>query len=111
VAVVDLGLPGMSGHEVARQLRAPVGGKRPLLIAVTGWGREKDRQRSAQAGVDLHLLEPVDPDYLEKLQLLLEDQNIGTALYVDPKNRAVRLEEWPGADPARVEAALAARDG
>jgi CheY-like chemotaxis protein len=60
VVLLDLALPGMDGYEVARRLREQCGEKRPLLIAVTGYGREEDRRRSAEAGIDLHLLKPAD---------------------------------------------------
>jgi len=66
VALLDIGLPGMDGFEVARRLQERPG-KKPLLVAVTGYGQEEDRRRSEQAGIDLHLLKPVDPEQLEKL--------------------------------------------
>jgi CheY-like chemotaxis protein len=68
VVLLDLALPGMDGYEVARRLRAQSRERRPLLIAVTGYGREEDRRRSVEAGIDLHLLKPVD---LAQLQGLL----------------------------------------
>jgi CheY-like chemotaxis protein len=59
VVLVDLGLPGVDGYEVARRIRDALGaGVR--LIAVTGYGRSEDRQRSAAAGFDQHLMKPVD---------------------------------------------------
>ncbi len=64
VILLDLGLPGLDGHEVARRLTARAAWKRPFLIAVTGYGSDTDRRRSAQAGVDLHLVKPVDPEQL-----------------------------------------------
>ncbi len=67
VVLLDLGLPGMDGYEVARRLRAQQAGRRPLLIAMTGYGREEDRRRSAEAGIPLHWLKPVDPDLLLRL--------------------------------------------
>jgi CheY-like chemotaxis protein len=68
IALVDVGLPRMDGYEVARRIRAHECGKEMLLIAVTGWGQESDRQRSFAAGFDFHLVKPVD---LEKLNQLL----------------------------------------
>jgi signal transduction histidine kinase/ActR/RegA family two-component response regulator len=59
VVLLDIGLPGMNGHDAARQLRTSPGGKDPLLIAITGWGQESDRERSRQAGFDAHLTKPV----------------------------------------------------
>lgn len=68
--VLDIGMPGMSGYELARQIRAEDWGRDALLIAVTGWGQQEDRERSRAAGFDHHLTKPVDPD---ALQALLED--------------------------------------
>jgi CheY-like chemotaxis protein len=65
---LDIGLPGMSGHEVARQLRAETWTRGLLLVALSGWGQESDRRASADAGFDLHLVKPVEPQAL--LQLL-----------------------------------------
>jgi CheY-like chemotaxis protein len=67
VVLLDIGLPGMSGLDVARHLYEHKGAKRPLLIAVTGQAGEKDRQQSEEAGIDLHLVKPVDPGQLQKL--------------------------------------------
>jgi DNA-binding response OmpR family regulator len=63
VVLLDLGLPGMDGWEVAGRM-GPAGGKRPLVIAVTGFGMPDDHRRSSEAGIDLHLVKPVDPDCL-----------------------------------------------
>jgi CheY-like chemotaxis protein len=61
VALVDIGLPGMDGYEIARRLRAEQSaGRRITLIALTGYGLAEDRRRSAEAGFDLHLVKPVD---------------------------------------------------
>jgi CheY-like chemotaxis protein len=68
VALLDLDLPGgMDGYEVARRLREQEADKLPLLIAVTGYGQEEDRRRSAEAGIHLHLLKPVDGEALNRL--------------------------------------------
>jgi CheY-like chemotaxis protein len=64
VVLLDLGLPHLNGHEVARRLRALPCGRSAVLIALTGWGQEDDVQRSRQAGFDEHLTKPVDPDAL-----------------------------------------------
>ena len=61
VIVLDIGLPGMSGLEVAVQLRQHAQFKRTPLAALTGYGQEEDQRRSAQAGFNLHLTKPVDP--------------------------------------------------
>ena len=70
VVLLDLGLPGMDGRQVAKRVTedwSNTNGKRPLLVAVTGYGQEEDRRRSAQAGIDLHLTKPVDPRQLQNL--------------------------------------------
>lgn len=64
VVLLDIGLPTMSGHEVAKQLRATPWGKDLRLIAVTGWGHERDRVKSLEAGFDAHLTKPIDPALL-----------------------------------------------
>lgn len=68
LVLLDLGMPGMSGHELARRLRRRLG-DRALLVAVTGWGQPEDRRRTAEAGFDAHLVKPVDADAL--LQLMV----------------------------------------
>jgi PAS domain S-box-containing protein len=67
IVLLDIGLPGMDGYEVARRLRAiaELGGC--VLVAVTGYGQEEDRRRSANAGFDHHLVKPVDPQALTGL--------------------------------------------
>ena len=64
VVLLDIGLPCMSGHEVARRLRAAPWGQDMRLIAVTGWGHETDRAKSLEAGFDTHLTKPIDPEML-----------------------------------------------
>jgi CheY-like chemotaxis protein len=60
VVLLDIGLPGMSGYDVARQLRDEFGVATPTLIAITGYGRAADRDQSAAAGIDVHLVKPFD---------------------------------------------------
>jgi PAS domain S-box-containing protein len=67
VALIDLGLPGLDGYEVARALRATPAGKRITLVAVTGYGQAEDRQRSKEAGFDAHLVKPVSQALLSRL--------------------------------------------
>jgi CheY-like chemotaxis protein len=66
VVLLDIGLPGMDSYEVARRLRGLLP-RKPLLLAVTGYGRDTDRQSSAAEGFDQHLLEPYDPSGLLRL--------------------------------------------
>jgi PAS domain S-box-containing protein len=70
--LLDIGLPGMSGYEVAEKLRAlpETGGAR--LIAVTGWGDERDRHHSQASGIDVHLVKPINPDAIRELLVKLE---------------------------------------
>ena len=65
VAIVDIGLPGIDGYEVARRLRLAPGGDRFTLIALTGYGQPEDRERAEQAGFDAFLVKPIDPDALQ----------------------------------------------
>jgi PAS domain S-box-containing protein len=60
VVLLDLGMPGMDGFEVARRLRQTPVGRGAVLIAQTGWGQEQDRERTAAAGFDAHLAKPVE---------------------------------------------------
>jgi CheY-like chemotaxis protein len=67
VVLLDIGLPGMDGYEVARWIKRQPGNKRPLLVAVTGRSQDEDRRRAAEVGIDLHLVKPVDPEQLRRL--------------------------------------------
>ncbi len=60
VVIVDLGLPGIDGYEVARRIRATGAGRRMRLITLSGYGQPEDRRRSQEAGFDVHLVKPVD---------------------------------------------------
>lgn len=67
VCLFDIGMPGRNGYELAREIRAQPGGQRPVLIAITGWGQEADRQRAMASGFDHHLTKPIDPRQLAQL--------------------------------------------
>jgi two-component system CheB/CheR fusion protein len=67
VVLIDLGLPGLDGYEVARGLRSIPEGKTAMLIAVTGYGQQDDRRRSKEAGFDAHLVKPVSQSLLSSL--------------------------------------------
>ncbi len=67
VVLLDLGLPGMDGYEVARRIRLLPTGRDVLLVAVTGWGQDQDRARTAEAGFDEHLTKPLDSARLKQL--------------------------------------------
>lgn len=66
VVLLDVGLPGMDGYELARRLRAE-GLAGDLLVSVTGYGQEEDRRKAEEAGFDHHLTKPVNPDILQRL--------------------------------------------
>ncbi|HXO21354.1 MAG TPA: response regulator [Thermoanaerobaculia bacterium] len=68
-ALIDIGMPAVSGYDVARALRRQTALNGVRLIAVTGFGRAEDRRRTREAGFDHHLLKPIDPS---ELRLLLE---------------------------------------
>jgi PAS domain S-box-containing protein len=65
--ILDIGLPKMDGYQVARQLRRTPHGAGCLLVALTGWGQESDRQRARDAGFDFHLVKPADLEALGEI--------------------------------------------
>ncbi len=67
VILLDIGLPQMNGHEVARRLRQMPELNETLLVALTGYGTEQDRRQSQQAGFDLHLVKPIENDALQQI--------------------------------------------
>ncbi len=67
VVLLDIGMPGMTGHDVARRLRQTTDYRTALLAAMTGFGADDDRRRSHEAGMDRHLVKPVEPDALLRL--------------------------------------------
>jgi signal transduction histidine kinase/ActR/RegA family two-component response regulator len=67
VVFLDIGMPDLSGYEVARALRQEAWATSLQLIALTGWGQEEDRRRALEAGFDHHLTKPVNPDLLQRL--------------------------------------------
>lgn len=67
VVLLDIGMPGLNGHEVARRIGEQAGEESPRLVALTGWGHEDDRRRSKDAGFEAHLVKPVDLAVLKKL--------------------------------------------
>ena len=67
VVLLDIGMPGMNGYEVCREIRKQPWGSEMLLIAQTGWGQDQDRQRTKDAGFDGHLTKPIDHARLETI--------------------------------------------
>lgn len=74
VAILDLGLPGIDGFELARRLRSRPWGHRVMLIALSGWGQDEHRRKSREAGFDLHLVKPVDSPALLKILDQMRDE-------------------------------------
>jgi PAS domain S-box-containing protein len=75
VVLLDIGMPGMDGYEVARRARRQPEGRDVTLIALTGWGQEEDRRQSKEAGIDYHLVKPVDLDALQTLLAALPQRH------------------------------------
>jgi CheY-like chemotaxis protein len=67
IVLLDIGLPGMDGFEVAQSIRKQSATESVVLIALTGYGQKEDRRRSQEAGIDYHLIKPVDPGALLSL--------------------------------------------
>ena len=76
VTLLDIGLPGFDGYEVARQMREQGGFEHGVLVAMTGYGQEKDRQRSLAAGFDHHLVKPVDFDTVRNIVANVHSQPV-----------------------------------
>jgi two-component system CheB/CheR fusion protein len=95
VILLDIGLPGLDGYQLARRLRGMPETRAARLIAVSGYGQDSDRERSAAAGFDLHLVKPVDPAAL------------ADAIDADARGAAAapRLNPGDGTDSARPAAA------
>ncbi len=87
VALIDVGMPGMSGFDVAAQIRRRTWGHAMVLIALTGWGRTEDRELCRDAGFDHVALKPVDLDYL---QIMLERVGACTPHSVPAVTQAAR---------------------
>ena len=67
MVLLDIGLPKLNGYEACRRIREQPWGKSMVLVALTGWGQEEDRQKSKEAGFDGHLVKPVDLDALMRV--------------------------------------------
>jgi len=67
IALLDIGMPGMDGYELARRIRATRLGGVLVLVALTGWGQADDKKRAAETGFDEHLTKPVDPELLTRV--------------------------------------------
>lgn len=67
VILLDISMPGMNGYETCRQLRANPRSTGAFIVALTGWGQDKDKLHAMKSGFDAHLTKPADLDLLEKL--------------------------------------------
>jgi len=85
LVLLDIGMPGLDGYAAARRIRDQQSADKPLLVALTGWGREEDRRRSREAGFDAHLVKPVDQAALLQLVANLPPPAVETP--VDSKAR------------------------
>ncbi len=81
VALIDLGLPDVDGHEVARRIRAVLGTSAIMLIALTGYDSAEDQRLTQQSGFDVHLVKPVDPSALLTIfdEIVRSKENAGGA--------------------------------
>jgi CheY-like chemotaxis protein len=77
VILLDIGLPGLTGFQVAEQVRGTPGMEGIALVAITGYGQQEDHQKSKQAGFDYHLVKPVDPQQLQQLLTTLGKRKWG----------------------------------
>lgn len=100
VVFLDIGLPDMTGYDVASRLRANPKHRDVFLIAVTGWGSEEDRRRSKEAGFDVHLTKPVEPgvfdDLLARFETFKEARQLLSELPVTPGHADEIVELYSG---------------
>jgi CheY-like chemotaxis protein len=79
--VLDIGMPGMNGYEVARRIRQEPWGRSVFLVALTGWGQKEDIERAITAGFDFHMTKPADPERIEQvLGQFLKSRATGAAV-------------------------------
>jgi CheY-like chemotaxis protein len=67
LVLMDVGMPGLSGYDVARRVSGASWRSRLTLVAMTGWGRDEDRQRALESGFDMHVVKPLDLEHLRAL--------------------------------------------
>jgi len=79
VMLLDIGMPGMDGLEVARRVRQRSSSRDLTVIALSGWGQDEDRRRSREAGIDYHMVKPVDLDELGRLLMALAPSRLSRA--------------------------------
>jgi CheY-like chemotaxis protein len=76
LALLDIGMPGLSGYDVARRIREQRWGQEIILIALTGWGQEEDKRKALQAGFDQHFTKPVSPNELARMIARLHAESV-----------------------------------
>ncbi len=74
IILLDIGLPGLDGYQIAKRLRREPQTQKAVLIALTGYGQESDKEQARQAGFDHHLVKPVDPTQLQNLLALMVER-------------------------------------
>ena len=94
MVLLDIGMPGMDGYEVARRLRASRPEPRASIVALTGWGQDEDRRRAREAGFDHHLVKPVD---LAALQSLIAATQATESIPASPAHRTKAFVDWKNA--------------
>ena len=67
IVFLDIGMPGLSGYDVARRLRSPASNEKLTLVALTGWGQPEDRRRTAETGFDHHLVKPAELAAIQRI--------------------------------------------
>jgi len=83
--LLDIGMPGLDGYEVARRVRAQEWGRSTVLVAVTGWGQDSDRKRSREAGFDSHWVKPLDAHKLAALLSSLPEAGAAARSALSPR--------------------------
>ena len=83
VVILDIGMPDMTGYDAARRIRREAWGRQVLLVAVTGWGQEDDKEKARAAGFDQHLTKPIDPDHLERVLTAFLASDKGRRIHAD----------------------------
>jgi CheY-like chemotaxis protein len=96
VILLDLGMPGMDGYEVAMRLRQQLGAAQPLLVSMSGHGGAEQRRRALDAGCDLHWVKPAEPDELRRLLESRQRARDARELVTDctRKNTSVLVTGW-----------------
>ena len=100
---LDIGMPRMSGYEICRRIRAGRNGADPVIVALSGWGQDQDKERSREAGMDLHLVKPFDPAKLEEMLAKLHSRATAASqvreLPPSPTSERVAQRAAPGFAP------------